>query len=122
MTPQHNHDALPWYVNGTLGAEESTGFERHLMDCADCRKELEFLEQLRAELAAHGDEFLSDHPSPEKLLSLTRPGEIESPLDETEIAGLRRHLALCVTCSEEARWLLGEATAGPANPDEDRDG
>lgn len=32
---------LPWYVNGTLDAAESAMVEAHLVECAECRTELE---------------------------------------------------------------------------------
>lgn len=32
---------LPWYVNGTLAAEEIARIEAHLSECAECRAELE---------------------------------------------------------------------------------
>jgi len=112
MTPNRIHDALPWFVNGTLEPEEAAAFEQHLMDCADCKKELAFLEKLKAELERHGDDFLADHPTPEKLVWLLEPDAADELLGEDEVTSLRRHLALCATCAEEARWMTGEASAG----------
>ena len=48
---------LPWYVNGTLDAEEVAAVEAHLSDCAECRAELESeraLGQQIASLPEHG--------------------------------------------------------------------
>jgi hypothetical protein len=115
MTPDRIHDALPWFVNGTLEPEEAAAFEEHLMDCADCKKELTFLEKLKAELERHGDDFLAEHPTPEKLLGLLEPEAADESLGEEEITSLQRHLALCATCAEEARWLRGEASAGSSH-------
>jgi anti-sigma factor RsiW len=43
---------LPWYANGTLGAEERQQVARHLESCADCRRELDELRQMKSELSA----------------------------------------------------------------------
>ena len=40
---------LPWYVNGTLSADEQDKVEKHLVGCAECR---DTVEQLRAVSAA----------------------------------------------------------------------
>lgn len=39
---------LPWYVNGTLSDDERTTVDRHLRDCARCRREVEALRKLQA--------------------------------------------------------------------------
>ena len=31
---------LPWYINGTLEADERAMVEAHLSDCADCRADM----------------------------------------------------------------------------------
>jgi hypothetical protein len=33
-------NAIPWLVNGTLSADEATGVEQHLAECAECAAEL----------------------------------------------------------------------------------
>jgi len=111
MTPDRIHDLLPWFVNGTLEREELESFERHLMECADCRKEIEFLRKLEREFEIHGDDLLAEHPPAERLVALCVPGSPGDEVTEEEATRLRRHLALCATCAEEARWLTGEATA-----------
>lgn len=111
------HELLPWYLNATLGPEEKEAFERHLAVCEACRKERDLLLKLQAEVALQGESFLADHPTPDKLVALVAPAAAEKPLGEPEAAQLRQHLALCATCAEEARWLRGEAAAGPALPE-----
>jgi len=43
---------LPWYVNGTLDAEETALVEGHLAECAACRAELEAEKALAVDIAA----------------------------------------------------------------------
>lgn len=117
MTVDRMHDRLPWYVNGTLDADESVMFQRHLDSCPACQKELRVLEALRDELEKHGEDLLGDHPPPEQLAALIEPAD--EPLTEEQSAGVRRHLAICATCAEESSWLRGEAIAdlGSGAPD-----
>jgi anti-sigma factor RsiW len=39
-------DLLPWFVNGTLEQAERVLVEQHLPECAACRRELDWLQQL----------------------------------------------------------------------------
>jgi len=39
---------LPWFVNGTLSDDERASVDRHLRECARCRREVEGLRQLQA--------------------------------------------------------------------------
>lgn len=39
---------LPWYVNGTLDDADLTRVEAHLVECTQCRRELEFLRLLES--------------------------------------------------------------------------
>lgn len=39
---------LPWYVNGTLDHDERELVERHVTECAQCRREVEWLRELHA--------------------------------------------------------------------------
>ena len=48
-TEHRNADALlPWFVNETLSDDERASVDRHLRDCARCRREVEALRQLQA--------------------------------------------------------------------------
>ncbi|HTT13045.1 MAG TPA: zf-HC2 domain-containing protein [Burkholderiaceae bacterium] len=44
-------ELLPWFVNGTLEAAEQASVERHLQECAACRREVEWLRQLSSAYA-----------------------------------------------------------------------
>jgi hypothetical protein len=101
------HDLLPWYVNGTLEAGEREAFEEHLKRCASCSQELPVLEELRRHVSEPGWGEHAEHPDPEALSRVV--------VDGADDPAMRRHLAVCVTCAEEARWLRGEEAAeGPA--------
>jgi anti-sigma factor RsiW len=39
---------LPWYVNGTLGAEESERVRKHLAECPRCQADAQWQDRLRA--------------------------------------------------------------------------
>ena len=43
---------LPWWVNGTLEGDEREQVAQHLADCAQCQREVEWLQTLQAELAS----------------------------------------------------------------------
>jgi len=98
------HQLLPWFVNGTLGAGERASFEAHLRECRACQDEISVIEDLRTELKNPEWDVLAEHPSPEMLAGVS--------IDGADDAGTRRHLALCLTCAEEVRWLKGEIPCG----------
>jgi anti-sigma factor RsiW len=45
---QGAQELLPWYLNGTLDAEEGAQVEQHLRTCAACRSELQCLRELQS--------------------------------------------------------------------------
>lgn len=108
------HELLPWYANDTLGPEERAAFEEHLTACPSCRAELELIENMRSQLREAGPAALSDHPSPEALLAAVRPEQADVELDPDAARDVRQHVALCLTCADEAEWLTGEAAATAA--------
>ncbi|MCZ6649311.1 MAG: zf-HC2 domain-containing protein [Acidobacteria bacterium] len=105
------HELLPWYVNGTLEAAETASFKEHLAGCHACRDELAVLEQMQAELKRHGEALLADHPTPQTLVAAltTESGGGEPGPDLSR--EIKRHIALCATCADEARWVMKEAVA-----------
>src|SRR5262245_24617275 len=110
MRPHRTHALLPWYANGTLEPYEKEEFERHLETCPSCRDEFETIGAMRVEIARHGEAFFGDHPAPEVLGALFGMGE--GPIGPAEEETVRRHLAVCATCSEESQWLTGAEIAG----------
>jgi len=102
------HELLPWYVNGTLDEAERHAFEEHVKGCARCAQELPMLEELRLHVSEPGWDEHAEHPDPEALSRVVVEG--------VEDAAMRRHLALCLTCTEEARWLRGEEAAQAPPP------
>jgi len=104
------HQLLPWYVNKTLGPEATAEFEAHLVECLDCRGEMKLLEKMRAQLERHGEAVLSDHPTPEELVAAVTGNSRDLPPGRPE--EVRRHIALCASCADEARWVLRGTEVG----------
>ena len=100
------HELLPWYLTRTLEAAEAEAFRDHLAACPRCREEMAVLKKVRDAAQKHGPAFFSEHPEADRLVAAIR-GE----LNESEAAEIRQHLALCVTCATESRWITGELTA-----------
>lgn len=46
---------LPWYLNGTLSAEERTAVSAHLQGCPSCRQELDDLARMRTRIRQASD-------------------------------------------------------------------
>jgi anti-sigma factor RsiW len=107
----NDHEALPWYINGTLGAAEAATFERHLESCTACRAEAGVLRAMQSELQGHGEDLLGEHPAPEQLVAFLDTEAGEPELTAAAAAGIRRHLALCDSCSQETRWVSGAVPA-----------
>jgi hypothetical protein len=110
MSGKDLHDLLPWYVGGSLGREEATAFEAHLGECQACARELRVWTELRKKLELHGEGYLADHPDPEALIAVVLPEHEPRPEEQQRLA-VERHLAVCPTCAEEARWIRGDARA-----------
>jgi len=105
------HELLPWYLAGILDARLAEEYRAHLPSCDACRAEMSFLERLQAGLGEHGEAFLDDHPTADRLIASTR-GELAGE----DAAAVRKHLEICVTCSEEISWIVGEASYDAAPP------
>jgi hypothetical protein len=73
---------LPWYVNGTLDAEEHEYVRLHLEQCAPCRQEVSWLRELHLACEAAGSvsgpsdplrkfrQHLATRPAPRRWLTL----------------------------------------------------
>ena len=47
-------EMLPWLVNGTLDGDDLAAVDRHVRECARCRREVDLLKQLQAVCARDG--------------------------------------------------------------------
>lgn len=59
---------LPWFVNGTLAAEDAQFVEAHLADCAHCRSDATALAQVRSLLRSPGAVEHAPHGGLQKLM------------------------------------------------------
>jgi anti-sigma factor RsiW len=93
---------LPWYVNGTVEADEAAAVEAHLADCAECRADLAAEQVLAREIAAlpldveHAWSMLSD-----RIDAAGPPRRLAEP-----VPFLRRKVAI--------GWALGGPLAAAA--------
>lgn len=93
---------LPWYVNGTLEADEAAMVEAHLAECAECRADLAAEQALAREVAAlpldveHAWSTLSD-----RIDAAGPPRRLAEP-----VPFLRRKVAM--------GWALGGPLAAAA--------
>jgi anti-sigma factor RsiW len=80
----HLGTMLPWYVNGTLGPQETRAFRRHLEECAACRVEADAHIAMRSEMAASAERM------PDPLVSLERLMSRISSVEHGSFRGWRR--------------------------------
>lgn len=80
-------ELLPWYLNGTLAADERTDLEDHLRGCDGCRAELHETETARI--------LFGGHPSAGLLVDYAF-ARLEVPREVVE-----SHLAGCGACAAE---------------------
>jgi hypothetical protein len=62
-------DAIPWFVAGSAGAAERALLQQHLPQCADCRSELQFQQQVRAAMRAGAPAPADPEPALQRLLA-----------------------------------------------------
>jgi len=82
-------EALPWYLNGSLNAEETASLEAHLETCPKCRQEHRDVAFAAAAYSAH--------PPAEDLVDFAFHRLALSPRRST----VERHLKFCSACAEE---------------------
>lgn len=86
-------ELLPWYLNQTLDASEHRAVEAHLEDCAACRNEAVFLEELQSSARV-----VTQPPVRDRL------DEVLSRIGSPKIVAIR--------ASPPVRWLVvGQAAA-----------
>jgi hypothetical protein len=101
------------------GAPQWQTFEAHLATCADCRREIELVEQLGDSFSA-GDRETGEHLATE---SLARFSEEPGVLLREERRDIILHLAACGSCRDELTVLqrldsvLGPARAASGPPE-----
>ncbi|WP_049621729.1 zf-HC2 domain-containing protein [Frateuria defendens] len=93
---------LPWWVNGTLGEEERLQVERHLAECAPCRREAAWLHALQQGYAAEEETAADLAPSMRRL---------RRRLEAERGSGARPFLAAPRWLGGGTRWLAWLAAA-----------
>jgi anti-sigma-K factor RskA len=86
---------LPWFVNGTLKDEELALIERHLGECADCRREADGLRQLQAA-------FTDTAPSADATQSFLR---LRRRIETSRVQPLPRLTSIRRTWSSTSPWM-----------------
>lgn len=95
--------SLPWYLNGSLPAEEQARIGEHLESCEDCRRQLQETSWLVRAIA--------EHASHRELIDLVR----ENPLRDR--MAIERHLEVCPRCSDSKKLIeLMDSIAPAAAP------
>jgi hypothetical protein len=122
-------ELIPWYVNGTLEADEAARVEAHLARCPLCRREAEANRGLAAALREAEPAVVEDDPRLERLLArLDEPDETVAGAPAPAAAGrfawwrstpgpARRlvvaQLAAVLLLAVAAGWLAARPAAAP---------
>lgn len=107
------HALLPWWVNGTLDADERSVVERHLRDCAACQDESELMQRL-------SESSLQDPVSqPDLDGALTRVLERidQASADQTAAPPARRQRVAWLSVAAAALLALGALSILRQAPD-----
>ncbi len=89
MDCERVNELLPWFLNGSLGANERHAVSEHLAKCNKCRKELQ---QAAFAGAVHQQHI------PEQMLVDYAYDQLSEPSD---VELVDQHLAICNECSEQ---------------------
>ena len=118
--PAHQavQELLPWYERGQLAAADAQRVRQHLLDCAECRQELEWERQVRAEAAASAaSEALPAGVDMERSLARLMPAlgpqEQAPALNATAAIGIEPEQVAPSTASSAATATAATAT-GPS--------
>ena len=100
---------LPWYVTGTLEAEEAARVEAHLGSCATCRADLEHERRLHAAL-------LEDAPRQGASSAAAGFQKLMARIGETEQAAPRRSADVPLRAATTSggtvpRWIIAAVVA-----------
>lgn len=96
MTCASVEELLPWYLNGTLEAGESSAIAQHLEECPQCRQEHRDAAMATASYAAH--------PTAEDLVDFA----FHRLSFGDRLSRVQAHLEFCPSCIEEVA-LIGES-------------
>jgi anti-sigma factor RsiW len=88
---------IPWYINGTLSADEASGAEQHFASCPECAKELEQHRGLQTQLR-DGDPVLMGPQSAWQKMA--------ERLDSEDEALARGHFRLGSKGNVAWRWAV----------------
>ncbi len=69
---EHDHESLGAYALGVLGPDEAASVDAHLAECADCRREVNELAEMRPMLDSVPPEAFFDGPPDDGALLLQR--------------------------------------------------
>jgi hypothetical protein len=99
-------DALPWLLNGSLGAAEREAVQAHVQSCAACRDELDMLGALRVA----GQDSNAPVLDPERGLARILPRLDARPAPKAQPPGVLQRWRARLAANERA-WLRGAMVA-----------
>lgn len=115
--PAHQavQELLPWYATSQLAPEDAERVQEHLLGCAQCRRELEWERDVRAEAAASAD-ALPEGVDMERALARLLPAL--GPQDRGDSASVTADAAPAAVAAvpAEATSTAAAPAAAPAGP------
>jgi hypothetical protein len=107
-------ELIPWLVNGRLSSEDRDGLERHLVDCEDCRREVDAQRRLRTAIRqVESNIEYAPQASFQKLwarIEESDPGAVSGGAIDHQGRPSDAPAAASQAASQRRRWMMAAAT------------